>query len=129
MPETPETEARIVKIQKDIEQLKEFMKDSWYERREIYKRRVSDVLSGYPLCVRLWLEIDGVRSINEIEKYLNTDGQTISHVTLWRCSQRFRKAGLITKVGVKSRSPIYIKKPWVEELHIDDYVRETVFET
>lgn len=128
MPETPETEARIVKMQKDIEELKEFMKDSLHDRRDAYEKRVKKVLLKYPVCQTLWLEIDGTRSINEIEENLKSAGQTIPHVTLWRYSKRLRKAGLIKKVATKGRSPVYSKKLWAKELNIDDYVRRILLE-
>ncbi len=128
MPETPETEAHIAKMQKDIEELKEAMRDNWHERRKSYENRVKRVLEKYPNCATLWLEIDGVRSMDEIEDTLVSEGRKIPHVTLWRYSKRLIEAGLIKKVGVKGRSPVYSKKPWATELRIDDYVRSTFIE-
>jgi hypothetical protein len=123
MPETPETESRIAKIQKDVEELKEFMRDSIHDKPETYKTRVKNALTGYPACVTLFLEIDGVRSLNEIKAYLKAKGKGIPHATFYRAVDRLRR-GLIYKTGVKNRSPIYSKKTWVKELFIDDYVRE-----
>ena len=128
MPETPETEAHIAKMQKDIEELKDFMKDSFHDRRETYEKRAEKVLSKYPFCLTLWLEIDGIRSINEIEEDLKSAGQIVSHVTLWRSSKRLLRAGLIKKVATKGRSPVYSKKLWAKELNIDDYVRKRFLE-
>lgn len=128
MPETPETEARIAKMQKDIEELKEAMKDNWHERRESFENRVGKVLESYPNCVTLWLEIDGFRSMKEIEEDLASQGRKIPHVTLWWSCKKLLEAGLIKKTGVKGRSPIYSKQPWVKELRIDDYVRSTFIE-
>jgi len=128
MPETPETEARIAKMQKDIEELKEAMRDSWHERRESYENRVRNVLERCPNCITLWLEIDGTRSVKEIEENLASEGRKIPHVTLWWSNKKLLKAGLITKVGVKGGSPIYSKKPWAKELRIDDYVRSMFIE-
>lgn len=128
MPETPETEAHIAKMQKDIEELKESMKDNWHERRESYQNRVKKILEKYPNCVTLWLEIDGIRSMKELEENLASEGRKIPHVTLWWSSKKLLEAGLIKKVGVKGRSPIYSKKPWAKELRIDDYIRSIFIE-
>lgn len=122
MPETPESEARIVKMQKDIEELKDFMRDNLHDRREAYEERVEKVLSKYPNCVTLWLEIDDIRSLMEIENDLKSAGQPISHTTLWRAAKRLLKAGLIKKVAMKGRSPVHSKKLWAKELNIDEYV-------
>lgn len=124
MPESPETESRITKIQKDVEQLKEFMKDSIHDKPEIYEKRVTDALTGYPACVALWLEVDTQRSLMEIEESVNAKGKPINHMTLWRAAKRLNKKGLIYKTGVKGKSPVYSKKTWAEELCIDDFVRE-----
>lgn len=128
MPETPETEAHIAKMQKDIEELKEAMKDNWHDRRESYENRMKKVLEKYPKCVILWLEVDGIHSMKEIEENLVLEGRKIPHVTLWWSRKKLLEAGLIKKVGVKRRSPIYSEKPWAKELRIDDYVRSTFVE-
>lgn len=123
MPETPESEARIAKIQKDVEELKEFMKDNIHDKPEVYKRRILNALSGHPACIALFLEIDGIRSLSEIEADLKAKGQEIAHATLWRAAHRLCR-GLIYKIGVKGKSPIYSKKVWAKELYMDDFVRE-----
>lgn len=128
MPESPELEARVTKIQKDVEQLKEFVKNSFHDRRNNYEKRVKDALMNHPNCITLWFEIDDTRSLKEIEKDLKSEGRRIPQPTLWRASLRLFRAGLIDKVGVKRRSPVYAKKQWVKELNIDDYVRETFLE-
>jgi hypothetical protein len=124
MPETPETEDRVAKIQKDVEELKEDLQDSWHLNRERYERMVSDVLKGDPICTTLYLEIDGLRSIIEIEGDLSISGHRVPHPTLWRASQKLMNGGLIRKIGVKFRSPIFAKKSWALALRLDDYVRE-----
>ena len=123
MPETPESEARIAKIQKDVEELKEFMKDSIHDKPEVYRKRVLDALSGNPACIALFLEIDGTRSLSEIEADLKAKGQEFAHATLWRAARRLCR-GLIYKIGIKGKSPIYSKKAWAKELYMDDFVRE-----
>jgi hypothetical protein len=124
MPESPELEARVAKMQKDLEQVKEFMKDSIHDKPEIYQKRVTDALTGYPACIALFLEVDAQRSLIEIEGSLKTKGKPINHMTLWRAAKRLTNKGLIYKTGVKGVSPIYSKKTWADELRMDDFVRE-----
>lgn len=128
MSESPELEARVAKIQKDVEQLKELWKDDFHERRDRYEKRVREVLEKCPNCVTLWLEIDSIRSMQEIEDTLKWEGQRVPKPSLWRASQRLLKAGLIRKIAMKKRSPVYAKKIWATELDIDDFVRETFLE-
>ena len=128
MSETPETHDRIAKMQMDIEELKAELQDTWHLNRERYRKLVKDVLQGNPNSITLYLEIDGVRSIKEIEDSLATSEQKISHATLWRASQRLLRGGLIRKVGVRSRSPIFAKKPWALALRMDDYVRKKILQ-
>jgi len=128
MPESPELEARVAKIQKDVEQLRELWKDDFHERRDRYEERVRKVLEKCPNCVTLWLEIDSIHSLQEIENALKQQGRRIPHPSLWRASQRLVKAGLIRKISTKRKSPVYTKKIWATELDIDDFVRKTFLE-
>jgi len=124
MPETPETHERITTMQKDIQELKEDVQDSWHLNRERYQKMLDDVLWGHPNYITLYLEIDGLRSIKEIEESLAASGHKIPHATLWFASQQLLRGGLIRKVGVKFKSPIFAKKRWALALHLDDYVRD-----
>jgi len=128
MLETPETHERIAKMQKDIEKLKEEVQDAWHLNKERYQNRVKDVLQGDLTSITLYLEIDGIRSIKQIENTLTSSGRKVPHASLWRASQRLLKGGLIKKIGVKSRSPIFIKKPWALALGLDDYVRTKIIQ-
>jgi len=123
MPETPETHTRVVKMQKDIEELKEDVQDAWHLNRERYEKMLNGVLRGDSSSIILYLEIDGVRSMKEIEDALATAGRKISQPTLWRASQKLMKGGLVRKIGVKSNSPIFAKKRWANALDMDGYVR------
>lgn len=128
MPETPDLHERVTKLQKDVEEIKEEMEDSWHERRGIYEKRVSKALEGDKNATVLYLQIDGSRPISEIENSLNISGQRIPHKTLWMAIQRLKKAGLINKVAIRGKgsSPIYTKKPWAKALDIDTYVRTKI---
>jgi len=128
MPETPETAGHAAKMQKDIEELKEDVQDTWHLNRERYERMIDDALRGDINCTALYLEIDGTRSIKEIENSLAASGHKIPQPTLWRASQRLVRSGLIRKVGTKSKSPIFAKKRWALALHLDDYVRTRIIQ-
>ena len=126
MPETPETHNRITRIQKDIEELRQDQEDSWHLEREKYEKMLRNTLQGNPKATILYLEIDGLRSIMEIDNDLKNRGQRIARMTLWRAEQSLLKGGLVRKVGVKGKSPIYAKKRWAIILHMDDYVRTEI---
>lgn len=122
----PDTHERITKLQKDVEDIKEELEDQWHERRSNYEERVRKTLEGDKNAAILYLEIDGVHSITEIEKSLVSRGNRIPTMSLWRASMRLLKNGLIRKVSIKGKSPIYAKKPWAKALDLDDYVKTKV---
>ena len=122
----PDTHERITKLQKDVEESKEELEDQWHEKKSNYEDRVRKALEGDKNATILYLEIDGVRSITEIEKSLTSQGNRIPTMSLWRASKRLLKNGLIKKVGVKGKSPIYAKKLWAKALDLDSYVRTKI---
>jgi hypothetical protein len=124
----PDTHERITKLQKDVEEIKEELEDQWHEKRSNYEDRVRKALEGDKKATALYLEIDGVRSIAQIEKSLTSQGNRIPTMSLWRASKRLLKNGLIKKVGVKGKSPIYAKKPWAKALDLDSYVRTKILQ-
>lgn len=124
----PDTHERITKLQKDVEEIKEELEDQWHERSSNYEDRVRKALEGDKNATVLYLEIDGIRSIKEIERSLATQGNRIPTMSLWRASKRLLKSGLIKKVGVKGKSPIYAKKPWAKALDLDNYVRTKILQ-
>jgi len=111
-------------MQKDIEELKESQQDNWHLNKEKYINLIKKVLEGNESCILLFLEIDGFRSLSEIIKDSSSSQHQLSQPTLWRASQKLVKGGLIKKVNMKSRSPVYKWKPWIEVLNLDDYVRK-----
>jgi len=124
----PDTHERITKLQKDVEEIKEELEDQWHEKRSSYEDRVRKALEDDRNAAVLYLEIDGVRSMREIETSLASRGNRIPTMSLWRASQRLLKKGIIKKVGLKGKSPIYAKKPWAKALDLDNYVRTKVFQ-
>jgi hypothetical protein len=124
----PDVHERLTKLQKDVEEIKEELEDQWHERRASYEERVRKALEGDKNATILYLEIDGIRSIKEIERDLANQQRRIPTMTLWRASQRLLKKGLIKKVGVKGRSPIYAKKPWAKALDMDSYVKTKILQ-
>jgi len=124
----PDTHERITKLQKDVEEIKEELEDEWHEKRSTYEERVRKTLEGDKNATVLYLEIDGIRSLREIEKNLAAQQNRIPTMSLWRASKRLLKNGLIKKAGVKGKSPIFTKKPWARALDIDSYVRTKILQ-
>ncbi|MEM3385993.1 MAG: hypothetical protein QXE78_10765 [Nitrososphaeria archaeon] len=124
----PDIHERLTKLQKDVEEIKEELEDQWHERKDVYIKRVEKVLADNKNVILLYLEIDGVRSLSEIEKCLIDKQKKIPHVSLWRAAQKLLKNGLIKKVGVKGNSPIYAKKPWAKALDLDNYVKTNILQ-
>lgn len=85
-----------------------------------------DEIDSFKKAATLYLEIDGYRSISDIERDLLSQQRKIPHMSLWRASLRLLRAGLIRKAGVKGKSPIYSKKPWATALDMDNYVRTKI---
>lgn len=125
MPETPETHGHVAKMQKDIEELKEDIQDTWHLNRERYEKRVREMFEGDTKCAFFYLEVDGIRTLKEIEADLALKGRKISQPTISRACSKLIKKGFIEKAGVK-RSGIFKKKRWAIALHMDDYVRELI---
>jgi len=117
-----------VKLQRDVQEIKEELEDQWHERRANYEERVRKALEADENGTILYLEIDGKRSIKEIERDLIAKSNRIPTMSLWRASKRLRKKGMTKKVGVRGRSPIYAKKPWAKALGIDSYVRKEMLQ-
>jgi hypothetical protein len=122
----PETHEKIAKLQKDVEEIRENQEDDWHERREVYEQRVRKVLEGDKNCTALYLEIDGIRSIKDIERDLERQKRRIPQKTLWRAAARLLRRGLIRKTGTKGKSPIFSKKSWALTLDMDTYVRTKI---
>lgn len=119
-------EEKISKLQKDVEEIRENEEDDWHERRPIYEKRIRNVLEGDKNCTILYLEIDGVRSLKEIEKDLISRKKRIPQKSLWRAAMRLRRGGLIKKTGTHGLSPVFSKKPWAFTLDMDTYVRTEI---
>jgi hypothetical protein len=122
----PDTHKRITELQKDVSMIKQELEDQWHERRNVYEERVKKTLTGDKNATILFLEIDGLRSINEIEKELATTNRRIPHKSLWRACSRLKRDGLIVKTDIKGKSLVYSKRPWAMALDIDSYVRTTL---
>jgi hypothetical protein len=122
----PDTHRRITELQKDVSMIKEELEDQWHERRQGDEDRVKKALTGDKNATILFLEIDGLRSINEIEKELETTAGRIPHKSLWRACLRLKQSGLIVKTDIKNKSLVYSKRPWAKALDIDSYVRTNI---
>lgn len=120
MPETPDTAKEIVKIKHEIQDIKQSQEADMHLNRGKYEKLVDDTLASNPTRVKVFLEIDGVKSRKEIQ-----DAVGGKQPTVWFAIDHLEKHGLITKLEeTKMRNPIYGKPRWVKTLRIDDYVRE-----
>jgi len=124
MPETPQAHEELVKMRRDIEQLKRGQMTHWHLDRERYVELLMKVLDDDELKMRILVSVDGLRSVKEIEETLNAP-----HASVWRSFKRLESGGIIYKVGSKGKSPIYSRERWVSALKLDDYVRSKLPET
>ncbi len=119
MPETPETAKELLKIRQDIIEIRQSQEVSQHMNRDKYEKLVSDTLKGKALRVRIFLEVDGIKSRKEIQEKVNG-----TQPTVWRTIEHLKSHGLIYDTEqTKGGSPIYAKPQWVKTLGMDDYVR------
>jgi len=120
LPETVDTAGEIVKIRREIMDIKQSQEADMHLNREKYQKLVDSVLKGRQSRIKIFLEIDGMKSRKEIQVTVSGDqGNT------WRTMDALESVGLIVKLEeTKGGSPIYAKPRWARALRIDDYVRE-----
>ena len=109
-----------------MEEIKEELQDQWHHRRKEFEERVMACLANDNNATTLFLQVDGTRSIDEIEKAFVAEGKPIPHVSLWRACKKLEGCGLLKKVGVKGRSPIFDMRPWARALDMDSFVRKRI---
>ncbi len=120
MPETPDTAKEIISIKKEIKEIRQSQEVSQHINREQYEKLVSDTLAGNLIRVRIFLEVDGIKSGKEIQGKVGG-----SQPTVWRAIDHLDKHGLIYDTEqTKGGSPIYAKPQWAKTLRMDDYVRD-----
>ena len=121
MPETIDTAKEIVKIKQDIRDVKQSQEADMHFNRAKYEEMVSRALSGNSVRIKVFLEIDGVKSRKEIQDSI---GEIQS--TVWRAMDYLESHGLIFALEqTKGGSPVYEKMRWIKTLRLDDYVKRT----
>lgn len=119
MPETPDTHREIVKIRREIEDIKRSQEADMQLNREKYERLVYLTLGSNETRVKVFLAVDGLKSRKEIQDEVGR-----SQATVWLAMDQLERYGLIIKLEeTKAGSPIYGKPRWVHALRIDDYVK------
>lgn len=119
LPETPQTHKEIVKIRREIENIKRSQEADMQLNREKYERLVSLTLGGNKKRARVFLAVDGLRSGKEIQAEVG-----VSQPTVWRALDHLERYGLVIKLEVsKAGSQVYGKPRWIHVLRMDDYVR------
>jgi len=123
LPETVDTAQEIVKIRREITDIKQSQEADMHLNEDKYHKLVSDNLKGKPFIAKVFLAVDGMTSQKEIGEKLNAKGPNVSTAIDFLVSK-----GLIVSLEeTKNRSPIYIKPRWARALRIDDYVRTEIF--
>jgi len=124
MPETIDTAKEIIKIKKEIQDIKQSQEADMYFRRNEYEELVANVMSGNLIKIQIFLSVDGLRTRKEIQDLVKRDVGG-SQPTIWRAFDTLEANGLIYKLEeTKNNSPIYAKPRWVKNLRIDDYVKQ-----
>jgi hypothetical protein len=120
MPETVDTAKEVVKIKHEIQDIKQSQEADMHLNRKKYEDLVSSTLAGNLSRIKVFLEVDGVKSRKEIQNDVGGKQPTI-----WFAIDHLERHGLIIDLGrTKKGSPVYGKPRWVKTLRIDDYVRE-----
>ena len=123
MPETIDTAKEIIKIKREVQDIKQSQEADMYFRREEYQKLVSDTLNGNITKAKIFLEVDGLQSRKDIQDMI-MDNIGVSQPTIWRAFDDLEANGLIYKLEeTRNRSPMYAKPRWVKKLRIDDYVK------
>ncbi len=118
-----DTAQEIVKIRREITDIKQSQEADMHLNEDKYHKLVSDNLKGKPFIAKVFLAVDGMTSQKEIGEKLNAKGPNVSTAIDFLVSK-----GLIVSLEeTKNRSPIYIKPRWARALRIDDYVRTEIF--
>src|SRR3989442_596537 len=123
MPETIDTAKEILKIRREITDIKQSQEADMHLNEEKYHKLVMDNLKGKPFRAKVFLAVDGLTSQKEIEEKLHAKQPNVSTAIDFLVSK-----GLIVRLEeTKNRSPIYGKPRWAQALRIDDYVRMAIF--
>jgi len=124
MPETVDTAKEIIKIKREIQEIKQSQEAEMHFNRSKYEELITLTLEGNKLRAEVFLEVDSLKSLKEIQEIImRTIGG--SQPTIWRAFDHLEANGVIFKLeDTKNRSPVYAKPRWVKMLRIDDYVRQ-----
>ncbi len=122
MPETIDTAKEIIKIKQDIRDVKQSQEADMHLNRAKYEEMVSRALSGNPVRIKVFLQIDGLKSRKEIQDAV---GEIQS--TIWRAIDYLESHGLVFALEItKGGSPVYDKMRWIKTLRLDGYVKKTL---
>jgi hypothetical protein len=125
MPETIDTAGEIVKIRREITDVRQSQEADMHVNEERYRKLVYDNLSGKPFVAKVFLAVDGLTSQKEIGEKLKAKQPNVSTAIDFLVGKGF----IVSMEQTKNRSPIHGKPRWAQALRIDDYVREFTPET
>jgi predicted transcriptional regulator len=125
MPESLDTAGEIVKIRREITDIRQSQEADMHVNAERYHKLVADNLRGKPFVAKVFLAVDDLTSQKEIGENLKAKQPNVSTAIDFLVS----KGLIVSMEQTKNRSPIYGKPRWARALRIDDYVREIMPET
>jgi len=116
------THEEIVNIKKEIIDIKQSQEIDMQRNREKYEDYVKEALSRKKKFAKVFLEVDGLKTRNEIKDHVS-----FSQPTVWRAIKYLERKGLIINLEeTREGSPIYGKPRWAKVLYIDEYVRNSI---
>lgn len=121
MPDLREiTHKEIVKIKKELEDLKKTQDLSISLDKDRYMGYVDRIIGRSTQRARVFLAIDGKRTLKQVEEKTE-----MKQPNVWQSKNALERANLIFVLSAgKHGSTIYAKPHWAYVLHVDDHIRE-----
>lgn len=116
MTESPKLHKEIVTIKSDIKDIKTTQELEILLNRERYIRYVEKVIGKSKERARIFLAVNGIRTLKEIAKITGIKPQNVS-----RSKKILEAYHLIYRLP---DSGIYAKPRWIRILNIDEYIRQ-----
>ena len=114
------THKELVKIKKEVEDLKKTQDLSIRLDKDRYLKYVDRIIGKSTQRARVFLAIDGKRTLKDVGEKTG-----MKQPNVWTSKNTLERAGLIFALGGgKCGSIIYAKPHWVYVLHVDDHIRE-----
>lgn len=124
MPETTRTHREIVKIRREIEDIKRAQEADMHLNREKYEFLIDETIGRSEIRAKVFLAVDGLKSRKEIQE--EVEG---SQTAVWFALDKLECNGLVIKLeSTKRGSPVYGKPRWIYTLRMEDYVKSKLLQ-